>query len=127
MQVVKNNDVTIHYLGGACRLLPGTNEVDDLAWADAKKLAVVKHHIEAGLFEEVRTVEGQVGDVSAIDGLSTKDAVKIVEETFDAALLDQWKLDKRRAVRQAAEKQIAAIDARLKGNGDSAAKVEGGE
>jgi hypothetical protein len=51
---VENTEARIHHVGKDIVLLPGDNDVDEKAWAEALKIKLVKHHVEAGTFKVKR-------------------------------------------------------------------------
>lgn len=87
------------------RLLPGVNEVHAESWEKAKQLKVVKHHLAEGNFKELTGVTSQ-----GLSGMSTADAIDLVEKTLDRELLRSWLgSEKRGAVASAIEVQIDKI------------------
>lgn len=86
------------------RLLPGLNEVNADAWAQAKKLVVVQHYVRTGAFKEVVT------KAAGLRGLSAEEAIDMVKQTLDRSLLKEWKgAETREAVISAIELQIDEV------------------
>lgn len=95
---------------GEMQLIPGINKVDEKVWAEAQKFPKTKWLMEN---EHLEVVEGEGGkklEASAdesLASLSEKKAVKLVEETFEMRLLEQWKKTEKR------NKVLDALDARM--------------
>lgn len=85
-------------------LLPGLNEVDEAAWAEAEKIELVKHYIESGVFKVTR-------QAPEIGKYQQRDALDLVKRTVDKPLLEKWaSAEKRRPVVDAIELQLKAIE-----------------
>lgn len=103
MPLVKNNEARVHNLGGHLTLGPGVNNPDPKAWAEAKKIKLVQHHLEEGTFEEL--------DVKDLAQVSEKRAVKLVSDTVDRELLKTFAAtEKREKVKAAIAKQLEKIN-----------------
>lgn len=86
-------------------LLPGVNEVDPVEWAKAELIPVVQHLIKDGTLVPKR--EQSAADLS---GMKATEATKLVENTFDKALLEKWfDGETRKGVLEAIEAQIDQI------------------
>jgi len=103
--LITNKEPRIHHLGEHVRLLPGANEVDAKAWEAAKKIAVVRHYLDEGTF-----IEHATKSATAIGSLAPAEAIRLVGETFDEALLQQMRAAEKRAeVLAAIEAQVAKV------------------
>ena len=100
--LITNKEPRIHHLGEHLRLLPGANEVDAKAWEQAKKIFVVRHYLDEGIF-----IEHPSKSASGIGTLSQGEALKLIAETFDESLLQQMRGAEKRA------EVLAAIDAQV--------------
>jgi hypothetical protein len=113
MPLVKNNEARVHNLGGHLTLGPGVNNPDPKAWAEAKKIKLVQHHLEEGTFEEL--------DVKDLAQVSEKRAAKLVADTVDRELLKSWAAsEKREKVKAAIVKQLEKINPGQKKDEDEA-------
>lgn len=108
MAKVRLNQAKIYRVGGV-RLLPGINTVSDDLWSVAKTNPVVARKIE----------RGHIVEVEAKKSTGVQDVVAEVKETFDMATLREYAKDSRKTVAEAAEKQIAKIDAKAKQDEES--------
>ena len=108
MAKVRLNQARIYRVGGI-RLLPGINTVSDEQWSVAKANPVVARKIE----------RGDIVEVEAKKSTGAQDVVAEVKETFDMATLREYAKDSRKTVAEAAEKQIAKIDAKAKQDEES--------
>jgi Mg/Co/Ni transporter MgtE len=102
MKTIKNTKPRVHHVGEELTLLPGHNLLDSpaklKAWAEAKKIKVVQHHLEEGDLEEIE---------SSLQELTGAAAVKFVQETNDGDALDALGENETR------KEVIEAIDAQL--------------
>lgn len=112
------------YKAAGLRFMPGITPVDKAALEKAvKDLPLLRHRFENGTLK----VTGEVlppadasdtggaggGDdkPSQLEGLNGKDAIAIVEQTFDAALLSAWAAaEGRKGVANAIEAQLKKVD-----------------
>lgn len=121
--------------GNNLKLVPGVNAVEAAKWSQfAEKNTVVKSLMSAGTIQVARAsvpvpdapagapeTEGDGPDVRAtlLDGLKTKEAVALVEETFDVELLNVWKdAVKDKKVAAAIAKQLDTINGEADKGGD---------
>lgn len=121
--------------GNNLRLVPGVNAVEASTWARfAEKNTVVKSLLSVGTISVARAsvpvpdapagAAGTGGDgpdarATLLDGLKTKDAVALVEETFDVSLLNVWKdAVKDKKVAAAIAKQLDTINGEADKGGD---------
>lgn len=123
--------------GNNLKLVPGVNAVEAAKWAQfAEKNTVVKSLMSVGTISVARasvpvpdapagdagTDGGDGGpDVRAtlLGGLKTKEAVALVEETFDVELLNVWKdAVKDKKVAAAIAKQLDTINGEADKGGD---------
>lgn len=117
--LVKNHEDRLHSLGGRFTLRPGINEVPDELWRELKGQSGVKRLLAAKLLTEERAgAQSQQGaganattsSETDMGKLDTADALRLVGETVDRALLSKWATQAKDAeVRQAIENQLAAI------------------
>lgn len=119
--LVNNKESRVHRIGNAdpklvITLMPGNNDVPADAWKAAKKIAVVQHALKAGIL-----VEGPGGESSLkassgpvkLDDMTATEAIGVIGETYDKALLEKWeKSEQRKTVLDALSKQMDVIDAK---------------
>lgn len=68
------------------KLIPGVNQVDEAAWNEVKKHPMAKHLLEDYNLEELKT-----GPVSnAFTKMKENEQIKLISETNDKALLEEW-------------------------------------
>lgn len=119
--MVKNNAPNLKAIGEEITLLPGVNTVDSKAWAEAKKIPLVQHYLEAKVLEEVAgsstSTTGSTSD--SLKDLNEGAAIRVVQDTLDRTLLSKWKAEETRAKVLDA---IAAQLEKLKLDTDTAAK-----
>ncbi len=85
-------------------LLPGLNEVDEAAWAEAEKIELVKHYMETGVFKVTRSAP-------EIGKYQQREALDLVKRTVDKALLEKWAAsERRRPVQDAIDLQLKTIE-----------------
>lgn len=106
---------------GTLRLMPGVNEVSQETWDKVKDHPHLKRLLAAGHVavpkpvggEGATTVKSDGGEVRPADGLagfSNKEAMRLIGETVDQALLSKWlETETRRNVREAIDKQIEKL------------------
>lgn len=83
-------------------------KVADLVWVDGKSPKDAQKKIEELPVEE----KGSDSESHSLNGLNAKEAIKLIEETLDLDLLNQWKsAETRKGVLAAIDKQIAVFDA----------------
>lgn len=120
MPLLKNNESRIHFLGTRVRLAPGINEVGEEDWAKLKGQSMVKRLLAARVVEVVRSAgDANVTDATMAGGVATAetdissmseaDATRLVGETVDRALLTKWAGQAKGGVREALDKQLAAL------------------
>jgi hypothetical protein len=80
--IIVNKEARLHHIGDLLSLMPGTNEVDPAVWAKCKEIAVTRHHVEAGTLVERAE--------SSLKDFKPEQAIKLVNETVDVALLERW-------------------------------------
>lgn len=84
------------------RLMPGVNQIEDADWEKVKALKGVQVFLEEGELLEI--------DATPLPKRPSKDAIKLVKNTFDKALLLKWREDeKREDVTKAIAHQINEI------------------
>jgi|SRR5579859_609154 len=105
--ILKWNQPNIHNIGGLFLLQPGVNiEVKTSDWEKAKKIPLIQHYLQTKDLEVVDAT-GNNDDLSAF---SVSEAVKLVAETFDRNVLNQWlKTDKRSTVTNAIQAQLDKV------------------
>lgn len=117
---VTNNLARVHAIGELCVLRPGANLVDADKWAEAKKIAIVRHHLEAGdLTEGEGEIESETPGneipTDALSKLSNRKAAELVAATLDLRVLRAWAAAEVRAtVKRAIAIQIETVDAAAK-------------
>ncbi len=123
--LIKNNEDRLHNVAGLMTLAPGVNEVPDDIWKKASQQSGVKRLLKERILEPLRSAGdatttaagegtgapgGAVSAATDIAGLEPQDAIRVVGETVDRALLTRWATEaKDRNVKAAVEQQLAAI------------------
>ncbi len=103
--IAKWNKVNIHFIGDL-KLLPGVNEVTKEQVEMLHNHFICKAQIEAGDLEILVKESPEQG----LGGFKNPEAVKLVGETIDKALLEGWKeSEKRPQVLKAITDQLAKI------------------
>lgn len=110
--LVKYNRPNLHFIHvaeGTVALKPGVNKLDDEAlWAKAKAHPLVKPMLED---ETIVEVKGEKGKTESLSDFTEAKAIKLVNETIDKALLEEWKASEQRAkVLLAISGQLDKID-----------------
>lgn len=101
-------------------LLPGVNEVDAKKWAEFKTSPAIVHFMGEGEIEEMDLPVPHDDSPVQIDDLNQKDAIALVKETFDIALLNRWaENETRKGVLDALEKQFDAVKLKKKSEDDA--------
>jgi hypothetical protein len=106
MAIVVNKEPRLYSLGPFGDLQPGTNEISDKAWAEAKKIVVVAGLISSGVLVEknVESLKDSLKDIKP------DEAVLLVKDTLNVALLQKWSdAEPRRKVKDAINEQIAML------------------
>lgn len=105
--LVQNKGKYIRHAAGLM-LIPGANQVESSDWKQFSSHPIMKKIIEKG--EIVAHEESE-----SVKDLSVNDAVELVKDTFDPALLESWReKEKRKGVLEAITSQMDEI----KGLGD---------
>jgi hypothetical protein len=115
-------EIAVAQHGGEINLAPGVNEVDVERWKAARSSpavgAALKLRKKGGL-EEIDPKKA-----TGPSDMSEEDAIDLVGETVDGALLKKWLADEKRGeVKAAIEIQIESLDPtknKAKGDGESA-------
>lgn len=115
--LVKNNEARIHNLGDIVTLVPGVNDVPEEAWKKAQEIFLVRHFLQAKVFEEVHDAHGApINKVEPGTGLvdintvPKGQALEIVGTTFDRTLLTSWRSSAKDSdVTKAIESQLERI------------------
>ena len=108
--LVKNNRNGLHHVGDL-HFLPGLNEVDEKAFAEAAKLPAFKAMIDDGTFEPVESKAGKTISAGEVTKLAEKEAVSLIKETFARDLLMGWRqVETRVNVLDAIQAQLDTID-----------------
>lgn len=126
------NVLSIPSNGTPIVLKPGVNaKVDSEAWEaavknnaviqakiDESQIVLVPSKIETTKGEEKKKAEAEVqkeiedGAAKSLAEFNSKESVKIVQETFDVAVLEEWEIEEGRiAVVKAIKKQLKEIEA----------------
>ncbi len=93
-------------IGDHCTLFPGSNEVTPEAWAEAEKIAVVRHYVETEQFEVKRA--------ESLKDLKPDAAIVVVQSTYSLDTLGGWFVDEtRKNVRAAIDKQREAVRSQI--------------
>ena len=96
-------------------LIPGINEIDGKLWENAKKHPNVAHYLNEGELVEINVPTDAGARKKSSKGLlqyGITEAKKLVRQTYDKALLADWKsADNRSGIHQEIDKQIERIDA----------------
>lgn len=110
MAIIKRNAGSVY--GHEGRLFkPGNNFVPDDEIEKHTKDPYFQKLMKAGLLELVveQEKDGALTFSEQLANLNAKDAVEIVEGTLDMSLLEQALEDKRKTVRESAEKNIKEL------------------
>lgn len=108
--LVKNNRDGLHHVNGL-QLLPGLNEVDEKAFAEAAKLPAFKAMIDDGTFEPVESKAGKVISAAEVTKLGEKEAIALIKDTTVRDLLMGWRQTETRVnVLDAIQAQLDEID-----------------
>lgn len=119
MPIIINTEARLHTVAHHCNLKPGTNQVDASAWAEAKKIKVVRSLLASGVLVEkdVESLKDTLKDVRP------DEAIKLVKTTLDLALLEKWyDAESRRHVKEAIEKQLNMLTNAAKQAAEEATK-----
>lgn len=68
------------------KLIPGVNQVEESVWNEIKKHPMAKHLIEDDKIEELKTGPAS----NSFSKMKESEQVKLVAETNDKALLEEW-------------------------------------
>lgn len=104
--LIRNNTLrimTVPAKEGAIRIMPGVQEIESAKWEEVK--AQVKDKLEEG---EIENLEERMEDEfeEGLGAFSVPEAKKLVAETADESLLDEWLVgEKRKGVKDAIAKQ----------------------
>src|SRR5690606_28599282 len=94
------------------KLMPGVNQVDDEQWAKVKDMKLVKHLLASGSLKiaEPAKEKGQ-GKAQSIKEMNAGEAIKLVDQTLDEALLAKFAGEEdRKSVVDAIEKQFKKLE-----------------
>lgn len=107
--IIKNNGNHIYHLGAA-RLIPGTNELN-LKEFDSLQTSLSNPLNKVIFDKNIEIVESKGGNAAeTIASLNANDAIKLINDSFDIALLEKWlNAEKRKAVKSAIENKIDEI------------------
>lgn len=117
--LIRNNSVRIMVVpvqGGNVRIMPGVQEIETETWK--KVLPLVKEKIEEG---ELENMDERMDDEfeEGLGAFSVNEAKKLVKETADEDLLNEWLMsDSRKGVKDAIRKQLKYIADAVKEGGD---------
>ena len=117
--LIRNNSVRIMVVpvqGGNVRIMPGVQEIETETWK--KVLPLVKEKIEDG---ELENMDERMDDEfeEGLGAFSVNEAKKLVKETADEDLLNEWLMsDSRKGVKDAIRKQLKYIADAVKEGGD---------
>jgi|LULL01.1.fsa_nt_gb hypothetical protein len=118
--LIRNNTlriVVVPVKGGNVRIMPGVQEIEAKSWKEIQPL--VKEKIEEG---DLENMDERMDDEfeEGLGAFSVNEAKKLVKETADEALLDEWLAgEKRKGVKDAIKKQKEYIANAVK-EGDDA-------
>ena len=90
------------YIVGEQRFMPGVNSITKDEWDKIKDHPHVKHLLEAEKMQvlsdrEVAGVEeGESAPLHSLKEFEQKDALKVIDQTFDVDLLKSWEMDEKR-------------------------------
>lgn len=107
MPTIENKEARLLSVHGAqLDLVPGLNEVTAEQLAEALKYPTIKARIDAGTLVVVDETAAPAGTKAG----TVAEAVKLIEETEDPALLEQWAAqDERKGVQEAITKRLDAL------------------
>lgn len=103
--------------GGNVRIMPGVQEIEAKSWKEIQPL--VKEKLEEG---DLENMDERMDDEfeEGLGAFSVNEAKKLVKETADESLLDEWLAgEKRKGVKDAIKKQKEYIANAVK-EGDDA-------
>ena len=95
---------------------PGNNDISEKEWASISKDPMVKRNLETGIFvigagapsKKSAPPEKETGNT--LSTLKEKEAIKVIEETFDIETLKKWgDAEKRKKVKSAIDAQLKEI------------------
>lgn len=99
---------------------PGTNDISKEDWAVLEKHPVIKAMLKSKEFEIVGGEKGGETEGKELKDLSSKDATKLVGETFDTAVLKSWlESETRSPIKKAIETQLEKIESERAGQDGS--------
>jgi len=101
---------------GSLRIMPGVQEIEAELWKEV--LPTIKEKIEEG---DVENMDERMDDEfeEGLGAFSVNEAKKLVKETADEGLLDEWLVgEKRKGVKDAIKKQKEYIANAVKDNED---------
>jgi hypothetical protein len=104
--LIRNNTlriVVVPVKGGNVRIMPGVQEIEADSWK--KVLPLVKDKIEEG---DLESLDDKMEDEfeEGLGAFSVNEAKKLVKETADEGLLDEWLAgEARKSVKDAIKKQ----------------------
>lgn len=103
--------------GGVVSLRPGVNKLEKREWELIKGHPDVKERLEKKVLEIIEGPKeesgdsGETGEVETLGQLGAPEAKKLVAETHNTDLLNEWLEDEsRKGVKAAIEKQLADIE-----------------
>jgi hypothetical protein len=89
------------------RLMPGMNDADPAKWSLVRASPVAKALVATG---KVKPLEEPAAKAGSIRDMNVGEAVKLVGETVDTALLDKWTVEEsRKTVLEAIERQLEKL------------------
>ena len=80
-----------HKIGDHVTLMPGVNKVEADAWGEAKKIALVRHHLDVGTLKEVQSPRKSSSSTD-LSSYPERQQMELVEQCADAELLSGWQV-----------------------------------
>ncbi len=114
IHMVKNLKPTIITLSDDVVLMPGLNKVDSKVVEKESFKKSAKLYLENSYIEMVSYEAEEGSSGTSLKDLKAKDAIKVVNESFDVEVLSSWlEVETREGVKKAIKKQLADIDKTL--------------
>jgi hypothetical protein len=109
MLVIHHRDGFHH--AGNVHLMPGVNDVDEKEFAEVSKYEAFKALLDDGTIEVLQSKDGKPLALADVAKLPEKKAMELVDKTVSKPVLKAMRdADKRPAVVEAIEEQLAVID-----------------
>ena len=114
--LIENRETRV-YIVGEVKLMPGVNQISKNEWNHVKGHPHVMHRLDDELLKVIDQEDAADGEVHSIKEFQPKQAEKIIKQTFDEKLLNDWLADEKRgSVKAAISAQLKFVSVGAKNN-----------